>query len=442
MATKKQSVLNEEMKGKDLMSILSYGDGENIFHKNDMVDFSYKTGISVIDYAFGYETNIYDGDQFIGKKTVLGLQAGSFVVITGATQSFKTTLGIQMAANIAYANDGNIYHYDAENRLVLQRAKALSKLPNSWFEGEHPRYALRSGAIGYDTLQNDVTEIYKNKMQYKDILLKDTGEVDHNNNPIMMMPPTVIFLDSLSDVINKEYDLNNKKAVDDLSELRSNTYGMQNARTLRGVLTDILPMLKEANILFICIAHQNQNVSMNAFAGPKKQFSYGSADEKISGGKVVEYSASAVLKFSGEISADSRYHIDTDNFEGNTVVFEPIKSSTNESGNVKTGWGFRIVVDKRKEGADNLRTLILFLNQKGRLKGNKAGFKVVSTKGEELSDKFTWKNVYKEFKDNPNTYKVFMQAAKEELDAIISKTDHESIGTIDPFDVNKVLASL
>jgi hypothetical protein len=442
MASKKVSALEEELKDADLMTIMSNNGTSNVFKKNTLVDYCYSTGISVIDYALGFEVNVKDeSGKLIKKRICKGLQAGSFNVITGATQSFKTTLGIQMIANIAYANNGNIVHLDAENRLVVQRVKNLTKLPDTWFDDETPRYALKCGAIGYDTLQNYITEIYENKMRFKNLLLRDTGEVDDHNKPIWLMPPTVVFLDSLSDVISKEYDMRDARDWDKQKEMRGNTDGMQNAKTLKGVITDILPMLKEANIIFITIAHENTNVSMNPFAGSKKQFQYGDHNIKISGGRAVEYNASSLITFTGEIKDESRYHISSDGFEGNTILFEPTKLSTNESGNNKSGLGFRIVIDKRKEGCDNIRTLVLLLNQRGRLKGNKAGYKVINSKGEELSEKFTWKNIYKDFKDSPATYKTFMLAAKEELESLISKSDDVS-GQINPFDIDKELANL
>lgn len=442
MATKKASVLEKELENLDLMSILSNGGSSQVFKKNTLVDYCYSTGVVAIDYALGFEVNVRDeSGKIIKKRICLGLQAGSFNVISGPTQSFKTTIGIQISANIANGYNGNIVHIDAENRLSLQRAKTLTRLPEDWFNGEYPRYAIKNGAIGYDTLQTYVTEIYESKMRHTELLTKDTGEVDDQNRPIKLMPPTVIFLDSLSDVISKEYDMRDKKEWDKQKEMRSNTDGMQNAKTLKGVLSDILPMLKEANIIFITIAHENANVSMQAFAGPKKQFQYGNKDIKISGGKSVEYNASAVMTFTGEIKEDSRYHLSSDGFEGNTVLFEPTKVSTNESGNDKTGLGFRIVIDKRNNGVDNIRSLILLLNQKGRLKGNKAGFKVIDSHGEELTERFTWKNVYKDFESNPATYKIFMLTAKEELEKYIAKAPDVN-GTIKPFNVNNILAGL
>jgi hypothetical protein len=441
MATKKSS-LELDLENADLMTIISGGGTSKVFNKNKLVDYSYPTGVAIFDYAFGYEVIVRDDtDAVVKKRTCLGLQAGSFNILTGRTQSFKTTIACQMIANIAYSNNGNIVHYDAEQRLVLQRVKTLTKLPESWFTGDTPRYSLRSGAIGFDTLQNDITEIYENKMRHKDLLLKDTGEVDDRNHPIFLMPPTVVFVDSLQDVINKEYDITDKKMVDDMRELRGNMYGAQSAKTIRGLLTDILPMLKEANIILIAIAHKTSNMSLNPFAGVKKQFQYGSNDERISGGSAVEFNASAVINLSGIVKEDSRFHESTDGFEGNTVLFEPTKSSTNESGNEKTGLGFDIIVDKRKEGVDNIRTLIVFLNKRGRLKGNKAGYRIIDKHGEPISEKFTWKHVYEDFSKDPDTMKQFMLTSKEELETLIAKAE-DTAGTIKPFSIENTLSQL
>ena len=155
----------------------------------------------------------------------------------------------------------------------------------------------------------------------------------------------------------------------------------------------------------------------------------------------VEFNASAVINLSGIVKEDSRYHENTDGFEGNAVLFEPTKSSTNESGNEKTGLGFNIVVDKRKEGVDNIRTLILFLNQRGRLKGNKAGYRVIDKHGEPISEKFTWKKVYEDFKNDPVAYKSFMLTAKEELETLVAKAE-DTAGTIKPFSIDDALNDL
>ena len=157
----------------------------------------------------------------------------------------------------------------------------------------------------------------------------------------------------------------------------------------------------------------------------------------LSGGKSVEYNASALMTFTGEIKDDSRYHMDTDGFDGNTVLFEPTKVSTNVSGNAKTGLGFRIIVDKRRNGADNIRTLVKFLEDRGRIKGDRRGYKVLSPTGEEISDKFSWKNIYEDLQKDKATYKAFMLTAKEELEKLLADAP-DVAGEINVFDLGKI----
>ena len=133
MAKKKDEILNDELKDASLMDILASGSSSNIFKKNTLIDYSYRTGIPIIDYTLGYEVLVRDETgKVIKKRKVLGLQAGSFNSLSGKSQSFKTTIGMQIMSNIGTAYDGNIVHYDGEGRLVLQRAKQISGLPDDW----------------------------------------------------------------------------------------------------------------------------------------------------------------------------------------------------------------------------------------------------------------------------------------------------------------------
>lgn len=436
----KKKTLLTDLENMDYMSILAGGGSSKVFSKNELVDYSYPTGVTIFDYAFGYEINVKDeAGNFLKKRTILGLQAGSFNVVTGRTQSFKTTITCQVAANIAYANGGNVVHYDTENRLVTQRVKTLTKLPDTWFDGEFPRYTFKTGSIGFDTLKADITEMYENKMLHRNVLSRDTGAVDAHNRPINLMPPTVVIIDSLQNVVVKEIDVEDKD-FDKMKELRSNTQGARSAYTIRGLITDILPMLKEANIIVLCIAHKTANMQLQGIGGPKKQFQYGANDERISGGSAVEFNASAVMNLTGEIKDDMRYHESTDGFEGNAVLFEPTKVSTNESGNKRSGLGFDIIVDKRKDGVDNFRTLVLFMNDRGRLKGNRAGYTVIDKNGNPMSEgRFRWKNIYVDFKEKPDVFRAFMYAAKEELESLVAKAPVDVAGTIDPFNIDNIV---
>ena len=112
--TKTQTPLEEDLGKLDFMSFVSGHRTSRVFSKNTLVDYSYSTGIPIIDYALGYEVNVFDGDKFVKKRVCKGLQAGSFNVVTGRTQSYKTTICIQIISAIAEKYGGNVVHYDAE----------------------------------------------------------------------------------------------------------------------------------------------------------------------------------------------------------------------------------------------------------------------------------------------------------------------------------------
>ena len=67
MATKKKEVINEELKGASLMDILS-SEGSKVFTTNNLIDFSYSTGIVIIDYAYGYEILIKENGEVVGRR--------------------------------------------------------------------------------------------------------------------------------------------------------------------------------------------------------------------------------------------------------------------------------------------------------------------------------------------------------------------------------------
>ena len=56
---------------------------------------------------------------------------------------------------------------------------------------------------------------------------------------------------------------------------------------------------------------------------------------------------------------------------------------------------------------------------------------------QEMSDKFSWKNIYEDLKNNPAAYKTFMLTAKEELEKLLADAP-DVAGTIDVFNLDKI----
>ena len=101
-------------------------------------------------------------------------------------------------------------------------------------------------------------------------------------------------------------------------------------------------------------------------------------------------------------------------------MFEPIKSSSNQSGNNSKGISFEMVFSQ-KNGFDSLRSLILYGRDHGLIEGNKPKMRF---KGDDTFT-FNWKHLNEEVKKYP---------IWEQVNALIVPTLREHLSFIDPLD--------
>jgi len=408
MATKKKQevdlvdVISEELDRKQtvnpLLVALGENDKKNMFKTNVTTAF-HKTGFHLFDYYFGSVINIHDKTgKIISQEPRVGQAAGTFNLIIGNTGSGKSTLAIQIAGNIIrqfpYAN---VIHYDCENRIDISRCENITRLPAHFFgneDGGVERYMIKTGSVGLDAIQEMIVKTYVSKMKLKDVMLVPSGLKNEFNEEIKIFQPTVIIIDSITTVLNETFNPNNTKEASDAEKMRSNTEGARDAKTLKGFFKDILPLCKEANIIVYGINHINSNMSMNAFTPVAKQQNYLKQDESIPGGKTMLYYPFNIIKLTARPGDD--FTEESDGFAGHMVMVEPIKSSSNQSGNNSKGVSFEMVFS-HKNGFDALRTIIMYSRDKGLIEGNKNRMKF---KGDD-SFTFNLKDIYKEKDTKP-----------------------------------------
>ncbi len=405
MATKKKDIIDKIMDEKDLnqtynplLVALKENDKKNLFVTNITTAF-HKTGFPVFDHFFGSVINIHDNlGTIIKQEPRVGQAAGTFNLIVGNTGSGKSTLAEQIAGNIIrqYKN-ANCIHYDCENRTDISRVETVSLLPSSYFRssnGMPPTYLLKTGMVGLDTIQEMVVKTYVNKMKLKKELMIPSGFKDEFDQDVMIFPPTVVIIDSITSVINETFSPDNSKDVSNAEKMRGNTEGARDAKTLKGFFKDILPLCKEANIIIYGINHINDNMSMNAFTPVAKQQNFLKQNESIPGGKTMLYYPYNIIKLTAKPSDD--FTEESDGFAGHIVMIEPIKSSSNQSGNNSKGISFEMVFSF-KYGFDALRSNIWYCKENGIIEGNKNRLKFKN----DDSFTFSFKNVYKEKDEKP-----------------------------------------
>lgn len=308
----------------------------------------------------------------------------------------NTTLASQIAANIIrqypYAN---AIHFDCEQRFDQTRCETITHLPSSFFnKTPAERYMIRSGMVGLDTIQEMIVKTYVDKIRNKDKMQVDSGYKDEFGHEVIIFQPTVIIIDSITTVLNETFNPDSTKEAKDAEAMRSNTEGARDAKTLKGFFKDVLPLCKEANIIIYGINHINQNMSMNAFLPVAKQQNFLKQDEIIPGGKTMIYYPNNIIKLTPKPSDD--FTEEGDGFTGYMVMVEPIKSSTNQSGNNSKGISFNMVFSQ-KYGFDSLRTMIMYGRDRGLIEGNRNRLKFK----DDPDCVFSMKTLMKDKKEKP-----------------------------------------
>lgn len=399
-----------------LLAALAENDKKNMFRTNVTTAF-HKTGFHLFDYYFGSVINMHDEiGNIVNQEPRIGQAAGTFNLIIGNSGSGKTTLASQIAANvIRQYKYSNVIHYDCENRFDISRCENITRLPAHFFgidnDGGAERYMIKTGMVGLDTIQEMIVKVYVNKMKCKDVMLVPSGYKNEFGKDVMVFEPTVIIIDSMTTVMNETFNPNNSKEASDAEKMRSNTEGARDAKTLKGFFKDIIPLCKEANIIIYGINHINSNMSMNAFTPVAKQQNYLKQDESIPGGKTMIYYPFNIIKLTARPSDD--FTEESDGFAGHMVMVEPIKSSSNQSGNNSKGISFELVFS-HKTGFDSLRSIIMYGRDRGIVEGNKNRMKFK----EDPSFTFNLKDVYKEKDEKPiweNINKYIVPTLKEHL---------------------------
>jgi hypothetical protein len=308
----------------------------------------------------------------------------------------NTTLAAQIAGNIIRQYKfANVIHFDCENRFDTSRCETITKLPASFFNSDTgERYMIRTGKVGLDVIQEMIVKTYVNKMKLKDQLYVNTGFKDEFNKDIWIFEPTVIIIDSITTVLNETFNPDSAKEASDAEKMRGNTEGARDAKSLKGFFKDILPLCKESNIIVFGINHINQNMSMNAFIPVAKQQNYLKQDESIPGGKTMIYYPFNIVKLTAKPSDD--FTEESDGFAGHIVMIEPIKSSSNQSGNNSKGVSFEMVFS-HKYGFDSLRTILNYGRTYGMIEGNKTRMKFK----DDPSFTFSLKNLNTDRKEKP-----------------------------------------
>jgi RecA/RadA recombinase len=368
-----------------------------------VADVMYSTGFLPLDYLNGYKVHVKkpNGEEFW--YNAVGQVDGSSTMLISRPGAGKTTIALQMGANIIRKFPNAVMFYDdIEGGSNIARREILTQFTPEEME---QKIIYRNTAVSAENFYERIAMIYDEKLSHKDEYEYNTGLLDSRGNEIYKLVPTVYILDSLAmltpEKLTEEEELSGQMSV------------TATAKTNTAVFKRIVPKLKAANIILFTINHINDKIEINAFTHTKAQVGYLKQNETLPGGKAALYLANNMIRVD-----DGQVLKETDGLgvSGKIVDFAYIKSRTNASGRSVP------MVFTYDKGFDDILSLFVFLKSNGAIEQKGA---YCSLKGYP-DMRFTQKGFKEKLFSDTEFAAAFSEVAKAELETLLAKPIEET----------------
>lgn len=394
-----------------LLDELRSNDSDGLFDSCAMVD-SYKTGIAVLDYMLGYKVGVYnDAGELVDEYAALGINAGCMLTIIGKSSTAKTSTLLGLAGAIVRPfKNGVIFHHDLEQAMNITRAKNMLHFN---IQDMKNKYVLRHGQSTINDIKKEIMLIYKEKTENADKYTYESGKLDEFGQPIRLLEPTVIIIDSIPQLtvkLNENLKADWNKMIDTTSQPDN----MRNTGEISRFYTDILPFIRKANIIVMSVNHINSRPQLGFIPEPSELLGL-KQNEHLPGGVRAAYLAHYLLK-SVAIGSE-KYTKDDDGFDGFGIRLEIIKSRSNQA------LQSMIIIYDKIHGVDPVRTCIRYADDNGLTGGNKRSKWFLNAPDK----KFGMRTVTSEFRENPELYKIMYDAITPLLEKSLSYVDDSDL---------------
>jgi RecA/RadA recombinase len=365
-----------------------------------VADVMYPTGFLPFDFLNGYKVHVKSSTQDFWYNSV-GIVDGSSTMICGRSGSGKTTIALQMAANIIRPfPEATIFYDDIEGGSNDTRRELLTHFSP---EECQQRIIYRNTAVSAENFYKRIASIYEIKMNNRADFEYDTGRLDSQGNKIYKLIPTVYILDSLA--------LLTPEKLTEEEELSGQMSTTATAKTNTAVFKRIIPKLKAANIILFTINHINDKIEINAFTHSKAQISFLKQGETLPGGKAALYLANNMIRVDDGAKLKES---DGLGINGKIVDFEIIKSRTNAAGR-----SVPMVFDFTN-GFDDILSLFMFLKSTGAIVTGATCY----LRGHE-NMKFRQRDFKNKLFNDPEFAKAFNEVARAELETLLGNPEVE-----------------
>ena len=310
----------------------------------------YPTLLYPFDYRNGYQVNVHDEDgNIIDRWANVGIFSGSFITITGKTNTAKTALAIYMSSEICRPYDeAEIHLLDIEGSSNISR---VIQLLNYDYDDVKSKLNYHDEFQYIEDVFEFITEIGNTKLANKDVFATDFTHKNEFGMKRAAYAPTVIIVDSLPMLMTRD--------LEGIEGMASQMYNARRTIQISQFYKRLRPIMRRANIICMVINHLNFKMETSAFAKTQAQIMYMKQDEAMPGGNAPLYLAQTVIK----MVSCGKYTMEKDGFDGFAIRLELIKSKTNRAGTSC------IIVYDAEHGFDKYRTMFEFLKDNGLIEG-------------------------------------------------------------------------
>lgn len=397
------------------------------------------TGFMYLDYGVGSYMNVYDDDENpLYTYHNIGITAGSVNVLISKSQGGKTTLAIEMGMAIIEPYMTKMLYeqaireitppkdktppiealpfiqiLDTEKTLPMDYVKKLTKYSNK---------RLRQNIIiNQITTDKDLIRAIESHVRYKIEHMNPTimPMLDLFGKPIREYPPTVVIIDSTSQLLLEDVDdpskVGKKGGMQDVYDSATKgPAGAQRAKVISALYSQLVNYAKRYNIIIFSINHINK---MPAIMGiPVKQYRGLRAGETIGGGERAIYLASNILRLDviksvGGVSSSSVQL--GEGITGHISIASWIKSKSNSKSNTCQ------LVYTNKDGYNPLLSSLWFGKETGDLAKSGNYFYVNGMP----QYKFTMKNYADVFGDHPEMFSAYYDQLRDQCAKMLDNPD-------------------
>ena len=157
-----------------------------------VADVMYPTGFLPFDFLNGYKVHVQAPNAKDYYYNSVGIVDGSSQMFIGRPGSGKTTIALQMAANIVRRfPDAVIFYDDIEGGSNATRRELLTHFSQEELD---QRIIYRNAAVSAENFYKRIITIYDEKMDNKADYEYDTGLCDSRGNRIFKLIPTVYIM--------------------------------------------------------------------------------------------------------------------------------------------------------------------------------------------------------------------------------------------------------